>query len=186
MSLLRSRPDIKGAAVTPFLLKRVNQLTAGASLRANIALVKNNAGVGAAIASSLSRLQSHKHSRRSSSPTSSSPRSFAPPASSPGTGVERGGKATVDTGKDGGKHTEMQDCDSVSPSRYQDRERERPIHEDCDLHRGKPKHTEHKHIVVIGGACVDTQVLLLYCYCVANMFLTCCYFVANTCWLMYC
>lgn len=41
---------IDGARVTPFVLKRVNELTHGASLRANIALVKNNAAVGADIA----------------------------------------------------------------------------------------------------------------------------------------
>ena len=32
--------------MTPYLLKRVNELTAGASLTANIALIKNNAAAG--------------------------------------------------------------------------------------------------------------------------------------------
>ena len=36
--------------VTPFLLERIRELTGGASLAANIKLVKNNARVGAAIA----------------------------------------------------------------------------------------------------------------------------------------
>jgi pseudouridine-5'-phosphate glycosidase len=41
---------IKGKEVTPFLLKRVKELTEGKSLEANIALVKNNAEIGAKIA----------------------------------------------------------------------------------------------------------------------------------------
>ncbi|XP_024359940.1 pseudouridine-5'-phosphate glycosidase isoform X1 [Physcomitrium patens] len=42
--------NITGAAVTPFVLNRVNELTGGASLSANIALIKNNARVGSEIA----------------------------------------------------------------------------------------------------------------------------------------
>ena len=45
--------NVGGAAVTPFLLKRVAELTGGASLRANIALIKHNARVGAQIAVAL-------------------------------------------------------------------------------------------------------------------------------------
>lgn len=41
---------VKGNEVTPFLLKRINELTGGESLRANIALVRNNAAVGAEVA----------------------------------------------------------------------------------------------------------------------------------------
>ncbi|KAJ2517131.1 hypothetical protein H4217_004155 [Coemansia sp. RSA 1939] len=41
---------ITGKAATPFLLRRVVELTGGASLKANIALVKNNARVAAQIA----------------------------------------------------------------------------------------------------------------------------------------
>jgi pseudouridylate synthase len=44
---------ISAKAVTPFLLKRIFELTEGASLRANIALVRNNARLGAAIAKAL-------------------------------------------------------------------------------------------------------------------------------------
>lgn len=44
---------IAAKAVTPFLLKRIFELTEGASLRANIALVRNNARLGAAIARAL-------------------------------------------------------------------------------------------------------------------------------------
>ena len=40
-------------AVTPFLLERVKALTGGRSLETNIALVKNNARVGAQLALAL-------------------------------------------------------------------------------------------------------------------------------------
>ena len=46
-----SRKDL-----TPFLLERINNLTGGASLKANIALVKNNAALAARIAIELSRM----------------------------------------------------------------------------------------------------------------------------------
>jgi len=48
--------DITGNAETPFLLARVNELTGGASLSSNIALVKNNALVGAKIAVCLAQM----------------------------------------------------------------------------------------------------------------------------------
>jgi pseudouridine-5'-phosphate glycosidase/pseudouridine kinase len=41
---------IKGKDITPFLLDKMKQMTMGDSLRANIALIKNNAKVGAQIA----------------------------------------------------------------------------------------------------------------------------------------
>jgi pseudouridine-5'-phosphate glycosidase len=44
---------IAGKETTPFLLKRVNEATAGASLKANIALVKNNTRLAAEIAVAL-------------------------------------------------------------------------------------------------------------------------------------
>src|SRR5450830_1636582 len=44
---------IQGKAVTPFLLSRIKELTAGRSLTTNIALVKNNARVGAELALAL-------------------------------------------------------------------------------------------------------------------------------------
>ncbi|MCA0920746.1 pseudouridine-5'-phosphate glycosidase [Pseudooceanicola nanhaiensis] len=47
---------IKGKDVTPFLLQRIFELTAGRSLDANIALVLNNARLGAAIATELAAL----------------------------------------------------------------------------------------------------------------------------------
>ena len=45
--------QVRGQQVTPFLLKRVSQLTGGASLEANLALLKNNAGLAANIAQKL-------------------------------------------------------------------------------------------------------------------------------------
>jgi pseudouridine-5'-phosphate glycosidase len=45
-----SRKGIAGKKVTPFLLQRVNDVTAGASLKANIALVKNNVRLASEIA----------------------------------------------------------------------------------------------------------------------------------------
>jgi pseudouridine-5'-phosphate glycosidase len=45
-----AKKGITGKATTPFLLQRVNEATAGASLKANIALVKNNTRLAAEIA----------------------------------------------------------------------------------------------------------------------------------------
>jgi len=45
--------DVRGAALTPFLLGRLNELTQGATLRANISLVKDNARVAAGVAQAL-------------------------------------------------------------------------------------------------------------------------------------
>jgi pseudouridine-5'-phosphate glycosidase len=44
---------VRGKAVTPWLLERIGRLTSGRSLTANIALVKNNARLGAEIARSI-------------------------------------------------------------------------------------------------------------------------------------
>ncbi|XP_068656389.1 pseudouridine-5'-phosphate glycosidase [Aristolochia californica] len=49
--------NITGNAATPFLLTRVNELTKGASLAANIALIKNNAAIGSKIAVALSKIR---------------------------------------------------------------------------------------------------------------------------------
>ena len=46
---------IGGAALTPWLLARVAALTDGASVRANIALIVNNARVGGQLARALRR-----------------------------------------------------------------------------------------------------------------------------------
>jgi pseudouridine-5'-phosphate glycosidase len=48
-----SAKGVGGKALTPFLLLRINELTAGRSLKANMALVKNNAALAAKIAVAL-------------------------------------------------------------------------------------------------------------------------------------
>ncbi|KAL0479044.1 pseudouridine synthase/ kinase [Acrasis kona] len=48
---------VGGKDATPFLLQRVNELTGGESLKANIALVLNNARIGAQIASDFCKLK---------------------------------------------------------------------------------------------------------------------------------
>jgi pseudouridine-5'-phosphate glycosidase len=47
---------VSGKHVTPFLLQRIFELTEGRSLVANIALVRNNARLGAQIAANLVNL----------------------------------------------------------------------------------------------------------------------------------
>lgn len=51
-----ARQGVAGKAVTPFLLARIEQLSGGRSLQANIALVKHNAEVGARLAVALAKL----------------------------------------------------------------------------------------------------------------------------------
>ena len=55
-SALRDADDggITGNAITPFVLDRIAPATGGASVPANIALVENNAGLAAELASELS------------------------------------------------------------------------------------------------------------------------------------
>jgi len=57
---------IEGRDVTPFILRTVNEKTGGDSLRSNIALVKNNAKVGADIAVAVSNVQSKSGTTMSS------------------------------------------------------------------------------------------------------------------------
>ena len=47
---------IEGSAITPFLLKRVNELSEGFSSKSNVELIKNNATVGAQISVELAKL----------------------------------------------------------------------------------------------------------------------------------
>jgi len=49
--------DIHGAETTPFLLKRVSELTGGESLRANLALLKNNAKVAAQVSAAMGGIE---------------------------------------------------------------------------------------------------------------------------------
>ena len=48
---------ITGSAITPYLLDRIQHLTHGASLTANIHLIKNNARIGSQVAVALSQQQ---------------------------------------------------------------------------------------------------------------------------------
>ncbi len=73
-------PTFSGKEATPFLLKRVNELTGGNSLKSNIALVKNNAQIGAKIAAATATATNEKkiigftaNSRRSYSTSSPRP-----------------------------------------------------------------------------------------------------------------
>lgn len=52
----QQRGEVRPAQVTPFLLKRVAELTGGASLKANMSLAKHNAAVAAQTAVELSKL----------------------------------------------------------------------------------------------------------------------------------
>jgi len=63
---------ISGREITPFILSRLNELTQGESLRANLALVRNNAKTGADIAVELSRLRSKGQQSVSRRPSPSS------------------------------------------------------------------------------------------------------------------
>jgi pseudouridine-5'-phosphate glycosidase len=49
--------SIHGAETTPFLLKRVSELTGGESLRANLALLKNNARVAAQVSAAMGEVE---------------------------------------------------------------------------------------------------------------------------------
>jgi len=46
---------VRGKALTPYLLAQLAEITGGRSVEANLALLENNARVGAEIAGSISR-----------------------------------------------------------------------------------------------------------------------------------
>jgi pseudouridylate synthase / pseudouridine kinase len=83
---------ITGRDVTPFILRRVNELTHGASLRCNLALVKQNARVGADIAIEMAR---QLQSSSSSSKHPHQPRILVPGSFSIGTAESTGGTNTT-------------------------------------------------------------------------------------------
>lgn len=56
--------SIVGKDVTPFVLQRVNELTKGQSLQANMALIKHNAKIGSLIAVELCRIRKLKEKRK--------------------------------------------------------------------------------------------------------------------------
>ena len=64
---------IEGNNVTPFILKTVAEKTSGDSLRSNIALVKNNAMVGAEIATSISNMSTKESSTKTTIQSSKLP-----------------------------------------------------------------------------------------------------------------
>ena len=49
---------VHGRETTPYLLQKIAELTGGESIRANVALLRNNAAVAAQIAAALSYLPS--------------------------------------------------------------------------------------------------------------------------------
>ena len=71
--------NVQGKKATPYLLKRINELTGGDSLKSNIALVKNNAHVGASIAVANAKSRGR---RRRGTTTATSTRTFATSAGS--------------------------------------------------------------------------------------------------------
>ncbi|ORY29537.1 Indigoidine synthase A like protein-domain-containing protein [Naematelia encephala] len=78
--------DKRGKEVTPWLLKRVGELTAGSALNLNVKLIENNAMVGARVAVELAKLQKNGRSHASSSAYVSS---SSPLGSKPITTIER-------------------------------------------------------------------------------------------------
>jgi len=54
-AFIKKEGDVHGRDVTPAILKQMNEITGGRCLKANLALIKNNARVGAMIARELSR-----------------------------------------------------------------------------------------------------------------------------------
>ncbi|XP_078023897.1 uncharacterized protein LOC117261663 [Epinephelus lanceolatus] len=58
-----SDKGVTGRDVTPFILQKVSELTAGKSLQANIALIHNNAKVGSQIACALSKQMTKRKTR---------------------------------------------------------------------------------------------------------------------------
>ncbi len=57
---LAESEGVRGKAVTPFLLRRVSELSGGASLKADLALLINNARVAARLAAALAKDGSQK------------------------------------------------------------------------------------------------------------------------------
>ncbi|XP_013384651.1 pseudouridine-metabolizing bifunctional protein C1861.05-like [Lingula anatina] len=85
--------NIKGKEVTPYLLKRVHEMTQGDSLRANMALIRNNADIGSKIAIELAKLQNQSsgHQRPTPQPRSAGSLHPAPSGGEQGRPVVIGG-----------------------------------------------------------------------------------------------
>ena len=175
----KSLPEMKGAAVTPFILKRVNELTAGASLSANIALVENNARVGAAIALALAELDSSStpsafasaapfFNRASSFASSATTQPTRPSTTPPPHTTSRGPisgalqRAASDTQPSPPSDTSSSpDSATESGSSADLFERAATVAQgqtrEEGVGGGKEWGRGEKPVVVVGGACVDTQ-----------------------------
>ncbi|XP_061578464.1 uncharacterized protein zgc:136858 [Cololabis saira] len=68
-----SSKGVTGRDVTPFILQKVNELTRGKSLQANIALIHNNAKVGSQIACALSKQMKDRTSKSQIHPVQNVP-----------------------------------------------------------------------------------------------------------------
>ena len=55
--IMADEQGIKGKEITPFLLKNIVEITGGDSLESNIALILNNAALGAEIAKEVCKLK---------------------------------------------------------------------------------------------------------------------------------
>ncbi len=55
--IMADEQGIKGKEITPFLLKSIVEITGGDSLESNIALILNNAALGAEIAKEVCKLK---------------------------------------------------------------------------------------------------------------------------------
>ena len=68
-----SKKGIQGKEVTPFLLAAIAKITSGSSLKANMALIKNNAKVAAEIACELSKIKYNDNVHKNMEMTSKKP-----------------------------------------------------------------------------------------------------------------
>ncbi|KAJ8020473.1 Pseudouridine-metabolizing bifunctional protein C1861.05 [Holothuria leucospilota] len=124
--------SITGKAVTPFVLQRVNDLTDGKALKANMELIKNNTMVGCAIAKEFALLQKEK----------STPKASVQPAKDQSSQEKHVPKRTFSTSCDGDKFLTCR-------TRVNSDVRKRCLHRD---HNDKGQRSRP---VVIGASVVD-------------------------------
>lgn len=101
---------VSGREITPFLLSRVSQLTTGASLKSNIALLEQNARVAAQIAKEMNTLENAKSSK---CPHSGA---IGPKGSCPHSKTKSDSKRCASTSKCPCSGASSSDCASASPS----------------------------------------------------------------------
>lgn len=134
---------IEGALVTPFVLRRVNDLTGGDSLKANIALVMNNAVVAARIAREYAPLAAAYSRANSQIKFSGFCGSEVPSISRNNSNDSNDSthqNAKVEEISVAIKDTNISATSKVQPS-------------ELDGNEGKP------HVIVIGGAVVDQMMM---------------------------